>query len=120
MRLQLITHLDDLPAWGLKFSFVHRGLTEEGILLRLADGGLRAYKNECRHLPMPLDEREPYTYWSANADRLCCCSHGASFRLEDGLCIKGPCEGQRLIALPLVVDDGKVYLDLARISHHVA
>jgi nitrite reductase/ring-hydroxylating ferredoxin subunit len=58
----------------------------------------RAYLNLCRHLPIPLD--------GASRDFLAqghlqCITHGARYRLEDGLCVAGPCRGKSLHALEL-------------------
>jgi nitrite reductase/ring-hydroxylating ferredoxin subunit len=110
--MKLIAHVDEIPVWGLKFSYTSGKLAQEGILVRLASGEIRAYKNECKHLPMRLDEREPHTYWDACGELLHCSSHGARFRVEDGLCISGPCAGDHLTRLPLKLIDGQVVLAL--------
>ena len=34
--------------------------------------------------------------------------HGALFRLEDGVCVAGPCAGERLKPWPVAVIDGVV------------
>ena len=39
-----------------------------------------------------------------------CAAHGASFALDSGDCIAGPCKGDRLRAVPVDVRDGQVYL----------
>jgi nitrite reductase/ring-hydroxylating ferredoxin subunit len=37
-----------------------------------------------------------------------CSSHGALFRIVDGVCIAGPCAGQRLWPWPVKVEDDQV------------
>ena len=114
--MMLIARIDEIPQWGLKFSYTVADQPQEGILLRLANGEVRAFKNECKHLPMRLDEREPHTYWDAAGEQLHCSSHGARFRVEDGLCISGPCAGDHLTRLPVRVIDGQIALDTVQIG----
>lgn len=103
--------LDEIPERGQRFTYRDGPFEEEGVLLRLVDGTVRAFKNECRHLPMRLDDREPAELWDAEGRHLMCSSHGALYRPEDGLCVAGPCRGSHLKALPIIVRDGRVYLD---------
>lgn len=114
--MKRITTIDEIPALGLRFSYRDGPFDEEGILLRLGSGEVRAYKNECRHLPMRLDEREPKEIWDAENRHLVCSSHGARYRPEDGLCVSGPCQGSHLRPLPVVVRDGEVFLDTSKIG----
>jgi nitrite reductase/ring-hydroxylating ferredoxin subunit len=114
--MELLARVDDIPAEGLRFSYRDGPFDEEGILLRLADGEVRAYKNECRHLPMRLDEREPRELWDSRRMYLVCSSHGATYRPIDGLCVSGPCEGSHLRTLPIEVHGGEVFLDTSKIG----
>ena len=115
-RMERITAVDEIPTEGLRFSYRDGPFDEEGILVRLADGQMRAYKNECRHLPMRLDDREPRELWDASGRYLVCSSHGARYQPSDGLCVGGPCEGSHLKALPIEVQDGEVFLDTSKIG----
>ncbi len=36
-------------------------------------------------------------------------THGALFRIDDGRCLAGPCQGDRLEPFPIAVRDGVVY-----------
>ena len=60
-----------------------------------ADGPVAAFENYCPHQGGPL--------WippvGEDAATLVCKAHGATFRPGDGLCLSGPCAGQRLNAL---------------------
>ncbi len=74
-------------------------------------GEVRAYLNECQHLPIPLDagSRE---FLDDTTGHLRCGTHGALYRRDDGLCVRGPCRGRSLRALPVSVDaDGWIVLD---------
>lgn len=71
--------------------------------------GLIAYVNDCPHARTPLDWQEGQ-FLTADQTRILCATHGAEFRIEDGLCVHGPCPGARLLAVPLAVRDGMVFI----------
>lgn len=75
-----------------------RGVTlANGVELVLVrrDRVLYAYENRCPHQGTPL-ETFPDKFLNSDGSLLICSTHGARFRVEDGLCISGPCHGQRL------------------------
>jgi nitrite reductase/ring-hydroxylating ferredoxin subunit len=39
-----------------------------------------------------------------------CAVHDARFLIETGECVFGPCPGQRLESLPIVIEDENIYL----------
>ncbi len=114
--MERIAVIDDIPPEGLRFSYHDGPFEEEGILVKLSDGEVRAFKNECRHLPMRLDDREPQELWDQSRTHLVCSSHGARYRPADGLCVSGPCKGSHLRELPLVVERDEVFLDSEKIG----
>jgi nitrite reductase/ring-hydroxylating ferredoxin subunit len=114
--MQHLAAVEAIGREGLKFSYKDGPLEESGILLRLADGDVRAYKNECRHLPMALDSREPKELWDHDHQHLVCNSHGALYRPHDGLCVRGPCKGSHLRQLPIAVRGGEVFLDTSQLG----
>lgn len=74
------------------------GRPREAIVLRDEDGQARAYHNVCSHLPIPLDAASR-RFLKDGAIQ--CATHGARYRLRDGLCVAGPCQGTSLQALPV-------------------
>jgi nitrite reductase/ring-hydroxylating ferredoxin subunit len=74
-------------------------------------GALRAYVNSCPHIGTPLDGF-PDRFFDRAGAHLLCGTHGAIFRPEDGLCVRGPCLGKRLAPASIAVEDGVVVLDL--------
>lgn len=56
---------------------------------------IQLYQNRCPHVGLPLNW-VPDQFLDADAELIQCKSHGALFRLEDGLCVAGPCVGQSL------------------------
>jgi len=114
--MERIASLADIPADGIRFIYKDGPFEEEGILVKLDGGEVQAYKNECRHLPMRLDDREPCDLWDPTRRYLVCNSHGARYRPHDGLCVSGPCQGSHLRTLPVVVKDGEVFLETSKIG----
>ena len=88
-----------------------QGLRREAIVLRDEQGTLRAYLNRCQHLPITLDAGSR-AFFDRDGRELLCRTHGASYRLHDGLCTAGPCIGRSLVALPLEQDGERVWIVL--------
>lgn len=87
------------------------GMRREVLVLRDAEGVVRAYRNLCKHLPILLDAGSR-KYLTPDGTELLCNTHGARYRREDGFCVHGPCEGASLDRVPFVVEgDCLVVLD---------
>lgn len=80
---------------------------EEGFLV-LAAGRLFAYINRCPHKLLPLNWQSDEFLDSQNC-YIVCANHGALFRIEDGVCVQGPCRGARLHGLQVTVENGKIF-----------
>jgi ketohexokinase len=79
------------------------------VLARVGDN-LKAYINNCPHANVPLN-----SMYKVEIDprelTLKCSVHDAFFRVEDGFCVRGPCQNQALTAVPIVIDaQGRVFL----------
>jgi nitrite reductase/ring-hydroxylating ferredoxin subunit len=73
-------------------------------------GNFFAYVNRCRHMTTPLDFIRD-EFLSEDRRHLMCYTHGALYEPHTGLCIAGPCKGESLFRLPLLVDRGEVLVD---------
>ena len=80
-----------------------------GALLARRGGRLYAYANVCRHIPLTLDLGDGDVA-SADGRYFLCHHHGARYRIEDGGCQSGPCDGESLVPLGVEVVDGELYL----------
>jgi nitrite reductase/ring-hydroxylating ferredoxin subunit len=69
---------------------------------------LYGYVNRCPHVGTPLDWA-PDEFFDRERRHLVCATHGALFRVEDGECIAGPCQGDRLEPFPIAVREGVVF-----------
>ena len=79
------------------------------------DGEVRAYLNQCRHIPVELDW-QPGRFFDADGLYLICATHGATYQADDGLCVAGPCSGQALIALHVREAAGAVFVSMTPFS----
>lgn len=68
---------------------------------------VHGYVDRCPHAGVPL-ARELDNYLTDSGALIACSWHGALFRVEDGLCVGGPCVGQRLSPWPVAVLDGVI------------
>jgi nitrite reductase/ring-hydroxylating ferredoxin subunit len=84
------------------------GSRESLILLRRGND-VRAWLNICPHAGRRLDWT-PGKFLLSKTGELVCAAHGASFELGFGECVAGPCRGQMLRAVGVVVVDGAVRL----------
>jgi nitrite reductase/ring-hydroxylating ferredoxin subunit len=66
-----------------------------------------AYRNHCPHTGAPLNWN-PDEFLSYDRAHIQCAIHGALFRLEDGYCLHGPCNGKSLHAVALRVEAGVI------------
>ena len=91
--------------------FVRVGKAFGGFVVGRVQGQWRAFANVCRHRALPLDLGAS-SPMSDDGRHLLCHQHGALYRPDDGLCVVGPCAGERLS--PVAVsegDDGALRLD---------
>ncbi|MFY2763587.1 Rieske (2Fe-2S) protein [Arenimonas sp. MALMAid1274] len=93
--------LPGLPPEGLsEIEAAIDGETQSLVLLRRGER-LQAWLNVCPHAGRRLD-------WApgkflVDQGRLVCAAHGASFELEQGLCVAGPCRGASLVPVAVRV-----------------
>jgi nitrite reductase/ring-hydroxylating ferredoxin subunit len=76
--------------------------------IRQADA-VYVYVNACPHIGTPLDW-VPHRFLSADGRRIVCATHGAEFGIADGVCLRGPCAGDRLDPVPVEIRDGMIYV----------
>ncbi|MHA6723238.1 Rieske (2Fe-2S) protein [Sphingomonas sp. RS2018] len=65
------------------------------------------YVDRCPHMGVPMTQVLD-DYLTPSGDYIACSWHGALFEVDDGLCVGGPCTGQRLTAWPVTVADGVI------------
>lgn len=68
-----------------------------------------AYENHCPHTGINLNW-QPDQFLDITEQQIQCSTHGALFRITDGLCEWGPCLGQRLRPLELEIQNENLIL----------
>jgi nitrite reductase/ring-hydroxylating ferredoxin subunit len=94
----------DLPEEGIVALDVEIGGELESIIVYCQGPRLAAWFNVCPHQGRRLDYAPGK--FLLDQGRLVCAAHGATFRLQDGECIGGPCRGSSLRQLSVLVDAG--------------
>ncbi len=105
---RVLCRLDELPDHGSR-GFSLTGVTMLEIFIVRSADRVYAYRNSCPHTGAPLDWF-PDQFLNVDLTLIQCAMHAAQFRIEDGVCVAGPCPGARLTAVPVTVIDGAVVL----------
>jgi nitrite reductase/ring-hydroxylating ferredoxin subunit len=84
------------------------GSPRQNLFVARKGDALFAYWNSCPHVGTPLEWTDD-EFFDVERRHLLCSSHGALFRVEDGVCLVGPCQGDRLEPYPIEIRDGVVY-----------
>jgi len=123
--------MNDMNAWALR-PFSPPPGTVLAPLSAIADGGakeftfgaglniwrmfalrrgdrLYGYLNLCPHYSMPLNIRDD-EFMSRDGTKIMCRQHLALFKVEDGSCVDGACNGRSLAPVPLRVADGQIVI----------
>jgi len=93
---------------GVRFELERSGQSQPAFVVRL-DGQLRAFLNQCGHIPVELDWQEG-EFFDYTRLYLICSTHGALYHPASGHCVGGRCAGRGLIPVPVVERDGQVYV----------
>lgn len=107
---RVICRSEDLPDGGdgVCFELVGPDGRQSAFVVRW-QGRVWGWLNQCRHIPIELDWN-PGKFLDDSGLYLVCASHGALYEPDTGLCVSGPCGGQRLFPLSVVERDGSIYL----------
>ena len=111
----VVCRIEDLPDPGSRGVTVQQdGRLHEVFVVRRG-GRVFCYVNRCPHTGSPLDWM-PDQFLSLDKLHIQCATHAALFRVEDGLCIAGPCSGDVLQPVTVVVQGGEVILPAGCLS----
>jgi nitrite reductase/ring-hydroxylating ferredoxin subunit len=93
---------------GVRFEIEWEGETVPAFVIR-HEGRAYGYLNRCSHIGVELDWMHG-KFFDAGGEYLICSTHGALYAPESGACRGGPCRGEKLAALDVFEDGGKVYI----------
>lgn len=99
-----LCRLEDIPDGGARgFGPAPGGFT--GLFAVRRGGQAYVYVNCCPHVGTALDWA-PDRFLTPDGDAIRCATHGALFRIEDGICTAGPCVGAALERVASQTVDG--------------
>ena len=105
-RLCPLTSIPVEGAMGFKLDL--HGVSRDIFVVRQKEG-VYAYVNSCPHTGVSLDW-QPNQFLDNSGTLIQCSTHGALFRIEDGLCIHGPCVNQSLVRIHTELTEGELFL----------
>lgn len=93
---------------GSAKEFSYRSGTDfHDIFIQRKENEIYAFVNMCPHAGTPLNMEEGL-FMERTGTYLMCHTHGALFQLNDGLCVAGPCNGDRLQSVDVKLVNGKI------------
>ena len=105
-----LCRLDEIPDGDCR-GFDPSGQGRDTVLVVRRGDSLHGWRDACPHLGgAPMAWRKD-AYLNAARDRIVCNGHGALFDIATGICTLGPCLGESLQPVAVVVDgDGFICL----------
>ena len=107
-RRRRLAALADIPDGDARGFAVDDGRTRRTIIVLRDGDAVTGFVDACPHMGVPLPWRGG-PYLTEDGRYLRCVNHGALFD-RAGLCVYGPCKGQRLAPQRLELSDGAVWL----------
>ncbi|MFZ2028806.1 MAG: Rieske 2Fe-2S domain-containing protein [Vitreimonas sp.] len=77
------------------------------VLLTRKGGAIAAFHNRCAHAGYPLQHADGRVLVQQGR-YIVCGAHGASYELKSGACAGGPCNGDALTRIAIVVKAGEI------------
>lgn len=109
-KVTILCGLDDIPLGGSKGVLPNERGRDQVVLVRQA-GRIYGYINNCPHYDKaPLGWKKD-AFLDGDGTHIMCAAHGALFRVDTGECVIGPCLGQALQPVRLILQNGQVILD---------
>lgn len=105
LRLCAVEEIADPGAKSFRFRAESRLFA--GFVVRSA-GQVPGYVDSCPHAGWPLGAMND-RYLTRDGRHILCAGHGALFTVDAGLCVAGPCYGERLTPWPVEVREGAVF-----------
>ena len=102
--------LEALESGGLAETEMQVDGAPESVIVHRDGDEVRAWLNVCPHAGRRLDWA-PGQFLKSREGLLVCAVHGASFELMKGECMAGPCRGESLRPVAVIVRDGQIVRD---------
>jgi nitrite reductase/ring-hydroxylating ferredoxin subunit len=119
-EIYAVCHINDVDK-RRAVGFVLARLDDDGrtipfpIVVTRQGGNYYAYVNRCPHQGSRLDF-EPKQFLDSSRRYLLCGKHGAQFDIPTGQCVDGPCKGERLEPVQVVIDEDELCIGGVRLA----
>ena len=108
--MTILCKLSDIPEGsGKGFELETVEGTTEYFVVRKGNK-VYAYENSCPHTSAPLDWIKD-RFIDKDSGHILCATHGALFRIENGLCMVGPCVGDSLNPINVKVEGVDIVIE---------
>ncbi len=107
--IRYLCRVDEVADPGAKGVMLGRGEGGKNVVVVKKEGQIYGYVNLCPHWGTPL-EIVPGNFLTRDKKFLFCATHGAKFRMDDGYCVDGPCEGDSMRKVELQIENGSISL----------
>ncbi len=101
----------EIPDPGSKAFEIEQGRRKLSLFVVQKDGKFSAYINSCPHTGVNLEWQEDQ-FLDMDNMFIQCSTHDALFEIDTGLCIAGPCVGDSLEPVDLVIEDEQLSVQL--------
>jgi nitrite reductase/ring-hydroxylating ferredoxin subunit len=105
----LLCELDDVPDGSAKSFWLGEGGDRRGIFVIRRGAAIVAYVNSCPHIGTPLNFLGD-RFLDRTGELILCATHGALFRIADGVCLSGPCRGEALTPVSTIIFGKLIFL----------
>ena len=103
-----LCNLSDIPD-GSARGFDPLGSGHDTIFVLRHGKNVIGYLNACPHIPDTTLEWKKDAFLTHDRQHIFCSGHGAMFRLEDGVCVRGACLGQALTSISIFLKSGQIF-----------
>lgn len=98
---------DEISDPGARSFEIGEGRSSISLFVVHKNGSFHAYINSCPHTGANLDWQENQ-FLDMDNMFIQCSNHDALFEVDTGECISGPCVGDSLTPIELVIEDGQI------------
>ncbi len=99
-----LCHINDINDPGSMGFKLKQGRRERLVFVVKKEGQVYAYENECPHAGINLEWQE-HDFLDNDREHIQCSVHGALFKIENGDCMGGACNGEGLTQVEIGIDD---------------
>jgi len=107
-KSKFLCHIDDLENLQSKSFSIKLKRKPTDIFLVKKEDQVFGYVNICPHAGAPL-EWNMDEFLDENKESIICAMHGAKFTIEEGECIGGPCDGNGLTQVDLIIKNKEIF-----------